>query len=241
MFSLSTLVQEIPPLFCQLDLLQRNQAGEYTCWKEKARWIRFEEQAEEVAGRWSKPHVATIPQTAMESLKELINETNPILNLQISETTEIIDCIINSLSQYFGEETENKEKLTHIFNLPHFHHHEKNMEKRLSTGNVDRRLSSNLRANLSSSGLFEIGETDRKLDNIHESNNLYEDYLDFKENTKFRKKVNKKAEGASILVAPLDFVEHMKIVFVRMQSSALIPSFLEVNLTSRFIIENVRI
>ena len=98
MYTLSTFVDEIPPLFCQLDVLQRNQSGEYTCWIEKARWIRFEEEAEEVLGRWTKPRVATIPQIAMEGLKEMVNDSMPIFNLQISNNKEIGERILNSLT-----------------------------------------------------------------------------------------------------------------------------------------------
>jgi hypothetical protein len=63
---------EIPPLFVQVDKLEKHDSEEYFYWKEKARWIRFEEQAEGVLGRWSKPHVATLPQTSLDDLKRLL-------------------------------------------------------------------------------------------------------------------------------------------------------------------------
>ena len=244
MFSLSTLVEEIPPLFCQLDVLQHSpHSGEYTCWKEKARWIRFEEQAEEVIGRWSKPHVATIPQTAMESLKELIKESKPILNLQITENTEILECIAESLDEYFGDQFEKKDRLINILKLPHFHHHERNMEKRLSSANLhiteQRRMSLGLKNVHSSSGLFDLNQFDKKQNQIQEESldvDLSGSASDFKENRKFNRKVNKKAEAASVLITPLDFVDKMKIVFVRMQSAVLLPSFIEVNKLTRFIV-----
>lgn len=37
-------------------------------WKETARWIKFEEDLEERANRWGKPHVATL---SFHSLLEL--------------------------------------------------------------------------------------------------------------------------------------------------------------------------
>ena len=227
MYTLSTFVEEIPPLFCQLDVLQRNQSGEYTCWKEKARWIRFEEEAEEVLGRWTKPRVATIPQVAMEGLKEMVNDSMPIFNLQISENKEIGECITESLDEYLNGDPQNKAQFLEIFNLPHFHHHQKNIEKSLSQYNLFKLASS-------SATLISQSENDHKQ---HESiESPFGSSADFKENLKFKKKVNKKAEAASILVTPLDFVTGYKIVIVRMQSAALIPSFLELNLSSRFLV-----
>ena len=60
--------------------------------------------------------------------------------------------------------------------------------------------------------------------------------LFFKENTKFKKKVHRKAEGASILVMPVDFVETSKIVFLRLEAATELSSLLEVKLRSRFIV-----
>ena len=45
-------------------------------------WVRFEEIAENVLGRWSKPHVATLMQTALLDLKNLISSGIILLNVQ---------------------------------------------------------------------------------------------------------------------------------------------------------------
>ncbi len=44
--------------------------------------MRFEEIAETVLGRWSKPHVATLVQTSLLDLKELMNTGVILLNIQ---------------------------------------------------------------------------------------------------------------------------------------------------------------
>ncbi len=99
LYKISLSVNEIPPLFVELSELHQNESKEFDFWKEKARfcltfslknnnlfqkkifyfiyyfrWIRFEEHAEDVLGRWSKPHVATIPNTAISDLKDLIHD-----------------------------------------------------------------------------------------------------------------------------------------------------------------------
>ncbi len=87
LYKMSLSVSEIPPLFVQLDQLEIG--NEYYFWKEKARWIRFEEQAEDVLGRWSKPHVATIPQTALDELKDLLTDGKMIFDVLLTDMKEI--------------------------------------------------------------------------------------------------------------------------------------------------------
>jgi hypothetical protein len=53
------------------------------------RWIRFEEQAEDVLGRWSKPHVATIPHTAIYDLRDLLINGKMILDVLLTNIKEI--------------------------------------------------------------------------------------------------------------------------------------------------------
>ena len=53
------------------------------------RWIRFEEQAEDVLGRWSKPHVATLTQTSIEELKELLVNGKMMFDLMLTDMKEI--------------------------------------------------------------------------------------------------------------------------------------------------------
>ena len=54
-------------MFVELDELYIGESREYE-WREKARWIKFEEDVEEGAERWGKPHVASL---SFHSLLEL--------------------------------------------------------------------------------------------------------------------------------------------------------------------------
>jgi hypothetical protein len=53
------------------------------------RWIRFEERAEDVLGRWSKPFVSTVPFSAMDDLKDLINDGLLMFDSLLSDVKEI--------------------------------------------------------------------------------------------------------------------------------------------------------
>ena len=54
-------------LFVELDELYMHENYEVE-WREKARWIKFEEDVEEGSERWGKPHVASL---SFHSLLEL--------------------------------------------------------------------------------------------------------------------------------------------------------------------------
>jgi len=62
------------------------------------RWVRFEEIAENVLGRWSKPHVATLMQTALIDLKNLLNNGITLLNVQSTDLGALSRKIKNSIS-----------------------------------------------------------------------------------------------------------------------------------------------
>ncbi|CAF4570375.1 unnamed protein product [Rotaria sp. Silwood1] len=117
--------EDFPQIFCQLDILRRSEV-DYAYWKEKARWIRFEEIAENVLGRWSKPHVATLMQTALLDLKILLQNGIILLNNPANDLPTVSQTITQSLldSNYFDNPTY-AQKLVCILGLPHFHHYEK--------------------------------------------------------------------------------------------------------------------
>ena len=58
-------------MFVELDELYAD-TGLGLEWREKARWIKFEEDVEEGAGRWGKPHVASLSFHSLLELRKVI-------------------------------------------------------------------------------------------------------------------------------------------------------------------------
>jgi len=52
-------------------------------------WIRFEEIAETVLGRWSKPHVATLMQTALLDLKNHLQNGVTLLDVSSNDLSTL--------------------------------------------------------------------------------------------------------------------------------------------------------
>lgn len=79
-------------MFVQLDELSG--IGNEREWKETARWIKYEEDVEEGADRWGRPHVAPLSFHSLLNLRrcletgELIqfNKENQFYNLKLQST-----------------------------------------------------------------------------------------------------------------------------------------------------------
>ncbi|CAF0933984.1 unnamed protein product [Didymodactylos carnosus] len=246
----------VPQLFCQLDVLRKTDE-EYSYWKEKARWVRFEEIAENVLGRWSKPHVATLMQTALLDLKKyLTSDTSVvILNLTVSDFSNLAQAIAQALvdNQYLDDLTK-AQKLTWILGLPHFHHHEKrSVTKTASSVSLSRTglqptnsitmtnlvgrdddLSESILA-LSAPRLLSKKPSTNDITSEIDDQSIQTDHT--KEyNVKLQRKLDLKSEGASILICPVNFVTEATIVFVRLENAIELPGLLELKLHSRFVV-----
>ena len=72
---LITATHEPHPIFTELEELHTSQPGSGELeWKERARWVKFEEDVEVDANRWSKPHVGALKLAAAIELRLRINE-----------------------------------------------------------------------------------------------------------------------------------------------------------------------
>ena len=60
-------------LFVELQELSVTDAGEFE-WREKARWIKFEEDVEEDTERWGRPHVASLSFHSLLELRHCIEQ-----------------------------------------------------------------------------------------------------------------------------------------------------------------------
>ena len=79
------------PLFSEMVELKLDE------WKETARWIRFEEDVEEGANRWSKPHVSSLSLHSLMGLRDYLKKGTILLDLQADTLEEIIDMLLETM------------------------------------------------------------------------------------------------------------------------------------------------
>ena len=73
-------------IFAELEeLVADDESGIELSWKEKARWIKFEENVQEAAERWGKPHVAYLSFHSLLELRRCLEHGKLISKLKLSE------------------------------------------------------------------------------------------------------------------------------------------------------------
>lgn len=74
-------------IFAELDEYRVTEEG--GVWRESARWLKFEEDVEEVGDRWSKPHVATLSLYSLFELRSCLLHGSVLLDLNASNLEQI--------------------------------------------------------------------------------------------------------------------------------------------------------
>uniref|UniRef100_A0A3B4AIF3 Anion exchange protein 3 n=1 Tax=Periophthalmus magnuspinnatus TaxID=409849 RepID=A0A3B4AIF3_9GOBI len=66
-------------------------------WKERARWIKFEEDVEEETGRWGKPHVASLSFRSLLELRRTISHGAVLLDLEQTKLPAIAHIVVETM------------------------------------------------------------------------------------------------------------------------------------------------
>ena len=82
-------------LFSELEELCKTENG--LEWKETARWVKFEEDVEEGANRWSKPHVSSLSMHSLMELRSFLVNGTVFLDLEAENLNNIMDVLLESM------------------------------------------------------------------------------------------------------------------------------------------------
>ncbi|XP_068561233.1 anion exchange protein 3 isoform X2 [Cebidichthys violaceus] len=66
-------------------------------WKERARWIKFEEDVEEETDRWGKPHVASLSFRSLLELRRTITHGAILLDLEQNSLPGIVHLVVETM------------------------------------------------------------------------------------------------------------------------------------------------
>ena len=86
-------------IICELQECYREHAHQTIgVWREKSRWVKFEEEYEEGGKRWSKPHVATLSLHSLFELRVLLMNGTIILDMDgVSNMSDIVNKTIKDM------------------------------------------------------------------------------------------------------------------------------------------------
>ncbi|XP_052080368.1 anion exchange protein 2-like isoform X2 [Mytilus californianus] len=107
-------------VFVELDELYVGESKEFE-WREKARWIKFEEDVEEGAERWGKPHVASLSFHSLLELRRGLENGTMLLDIEATDLPTIVNNIIDSMIIHDQIKPENKGNILRTLLLKHKH------------------------------------------------------------------------------------------------------------------------
>ncbi|KAK2586570.1 hypothetical protein KPH14_011451 [Odynerus spinipes] len=224
-------------VFVQLDELHG--VGEEREWRETARWIKYEEDVEEGADRWGRPHVASLSFHSLLNLRRCLETGVVLLDL---EEKDLPGLIYRVVEQMVIEELilpEDRPVVMRALLLKHRHVHEN-----------DRGFRFGGKRNYSSyTSLQNLNDTKPKivssnlaLDSNHTAVDMKEELTftssqeDLKKshNEYILKRIPPGAEATVVLVGAVDFLDQPTIAFVRLAEGVFMPAITEVTIPVRF-------
>ncbi|XP_025113828.1 band 3 anion transport protein-like isoform X2 [Pomacea canaliculata] len=107
-------------VFVELDELHMGGEVELE-WREKARWIKFEEDVEEGAERWGKPHVASLSFHSLLELRRGLEQGVLLFDLEASDVATIVNAVVEQMVVNDLLKEEDRGKLIRTLLLKHRH------------------------------------------------------------------------------------------------------------------------
>ncbi|CAD5122593.1 DgyrCDS11005 [Dimorphilus gyrociliatus] len=213
-------------IFCEMDEL-RGVEGERE-WKETARWIKFEEDVEEGAEKWSKPHVATLSLHSLFELRKQITSGTILLDISGENLKDVIQLVLESMVNNDLDPSQ-KQAVFDVLMSRHKHQHETNSGIPIirSLADIGKKHSEKKLDDKDSSCHLATG---REGDLPHATSTS-----SHKANAHFMKKIPPGSEASNILVGEVEFLKSTIIAFVRLSKAVLLGDLTEVPLPTRFL------
>ncbi|ELT89580.1 hypothetical protein CAPTEDRAFT_78542, partial [Capitella teleta] len=105
-------------MFVEMDELQFTGDSEWK-WSERARWIKFEEDVEEGAERWGRPHVASLSFHCLLELRQCLQQGAVIMDLEAEDLTSIVNHVVDQMVITDQLEPENRGAVLQALLLKH--------------------------------------------------------------------------------------------------------------------------
>ncbi|XP_040912528.1 anion exchange protein 3 [Toxotes jaculatrix] len=220
-------------------------------WKERARWIKFEEDVEEETDRWGKPHVASLSFRSLLELRRTITQGAILLDLEQNTLPGIAHLVVETMIISDQIRAEDRPSVLRALLLKHSHPSDfkHRFHRHHSSGSLHGSFNHNHVHDTSLPLVAE--EHDEHQDN---KGPVYDPKQDvfvslFKSlhplppeshpaaarSMKLLAKIPKDAEAVIVLVGCVEFLEQPAMAFVRLNEAVLLESVLEVPVPVRFI------
>lgn len=195
--------------FCELEVWETDDK-----WRQRGRWVKYEESLEESGDRWSKPYVSMLSLEALFALRKIFLTGTVILDMTASDLPDIIDQMLADMvnnKQLNSKDTEQLREMLlsqHEHGLPNYH---------------------------CCSCLSRCKNCMRNQDSDRNKDEKSMISFNPKFNEDFLRKIPPGCEAVNILVGEADFLKQPVCAFVRLRDGITLDSMPEVKIPTRFI------
>uniref|UniRef100_A0AAG5D2K7 Anion exchange protein n=1 Tax=Anopheles atroparvus TaxID=41427 RepID=A0AAG5D2K7_ANOAO len=230
-------------VFVQLDELTGS--GEEREWKETARWIKYEEDVEEGADRWGRPHVASLSFHSLLNLRRCLETGVVLMDLEEKDLPSVAYRVVEQMVIDELIHEDDKPVIMRALLLRHRHVNESSHggfsfgpKRKYSSYTSLQSVDDKKPRIVPSADINGHGGHGETRINIQE-----ETYTSSQEDIKMRqtqkesilKRIPEGAEATTVLVGAVDFLEQPTIAFVRLAEGIPMPSITEVPIPVRFL------
>ncbi|XP_056867630.1 anion exchange protein 3 isoform X3 [Takifugu flavidus] len=220
-------------------------------WKERARWIKFEEDVEEETDRWGKPHVASLSFRSLLELRRTITHGAILLDLEQNSLPGIAHLVVETMIISDQIRAEDRPSVLRALLLKHSH--PSDLKHRFHRHQSSASLHGSFNHNhVQDTNLPLV--TEEHDENSDGKGPVYDPKQDvfvslFKSlhplppesnpaaarSMKLLAKIPKDAEAVIVLVGCVEFLEQPAMAFVRLNEAVLLESVLEIPVPVRFL------
>ncbi|XP_028289474.1 anion exchange protein 3 [Parambassis ranga] len=220
-------------------------------WKERARWIKFEEDVEEETERWGKPHVASLSFRSLLELRRTITQGAILLDLEQNSLPGIAHLVVETMIISDQIRAEDRPSVLRALLLKHSHPSDlkQRFHRHYSSASLHGSFNHNnvLDTNLPLVAEEQDEHQDNKVPVYDPKQDVFvslfkslhplppESHPAAARSMKLLAKIPKDAEAVIVLVGCIEFLEQPAMAFVRLNEAVLLESVLEVPVPVRFI------
>uniref|UniRef100_A0A674MIM0 Anion exchange protein n=1 Tax=Takifugu rubripes TaxID=31033 RepID=A0A674MIM0_TAKRU len=207
-------------------------------WKERARWIKFEEDVEEETDRWGKPHVASLSFRSLLELRRTITHGAILLDLEQNSLPGIAHLVVETMIISDQIRAEDRPsvlralllKHSHPSDLKHRFHRHQSSASLHGSFNHNHVQDTNLPLVTEEHDENSDGKGPKSLHPLPPESNPAA-----ARSMKLLAKIPKDAEAVIVLVGCVEFLEQPAMAFVRLNEAVLLESVLEIPVPVRFL------
>lgn len=208
------------PVFSELAELKSVNGQE--SWRETARWVKYEENVEEGADRWSKPHIATVTLHSILELRNAISNGSVLLDVNAYNFNDLASIICDHLIKIGDLKRDERNLMMQVLLKKHQHQYERKEQRKRSKS-----VKNSYEANGKQNGVSINSQSSAAL--------TQEDVPGPRANESFLKKLPAGSEANNILVGEVDFLQKPIAIFVRLNEPKRFDYLTEVPVETRFV------